>query len=560
MKRPVLSRLAGALSLVSLGLGLAAAVLFFLGRLPEAKFKTAFLLASIAWFVLATGRKLGGNAGGPLLLLVVTSLILPAGCRRDAASPKEKKMITVWQSSAELGDPHICSDSVNRLSLIFSVYEALVKRDAAGAYRPSLAERWSVGADARAWTFTLREGVRFHDGTSLRADDVVASFGRVLNPAIGGAFGTQGVYLSYLGDAGIVKLDDRTVRIVTAEPMADLLDLLVAMPIGPAGAIDRLPGEYVGSGPYRISKRSPRETVLEAFAGYWGETPRFGTVRWVAEESAAARAAALLEGRADIVAGLEAEGRARIAGSPGLSLRDWNSGLCVIFMLNCAEGPCRDRRVRQALNYALDVEAIIDRVVPGAATPLNGYLTPLHFGHDPATPAYPYDPDKARRLLAEAGYPDGLKLVFDIPSVMPDEAPRLAAVMVEQLAGSGVSVEIVRHEDRAAYSEMVRAKDIHDACCFDSSPRSAFRVLREKIQSTLRGPWWQGYESEAVNALIAKAQATLDDGERQAVYRRIYALVRDDAPWIFLYRPTEFWGVGPALADWEPRSDGLLIF
>jgi peptide/nickel transport system substrate-binding protein len=107
---------------------------------------------------------------------------------------------------------------------------------------------------------------------------------------------------------------------------------------------------------------------------------------------------------------------------------------------------------------------------------------------------------------------------------------------------------------------MVREKNIHDACCFDSSPRSTFRVLREKIQSTLRGPWWQGYESESVNALIVKAQATLDDGERQAIYREIYSLVRDDAPWIFLYRPTSFWGVGPAMKDWAPRADGLLIF
>ena len=495
-----------------------------------------------------------------IVAVAALSIVLPANCRREPSRSEEKDMITVYQSSVELGDPHICSDSANRLSLVFSVYEALVKMDAAGAYRPSLAESWTVRDDARAWTFRLRKGVRFHDGEVLRADDVVATLGRVLDPAIGGAFGTQGVYLSYLGDAAISKVDDLTVRVVTGEPMADLLDLLVAMPISPASALARLPREYVGSGPYRVREQSPGKIVLEAFSGYWGEAPKYVGIRWMAEPDPGKRVDALLDGRADIAAGVEAEGRVRILDSGSASLRDWKSGLCVIFMLNGFAGPCRDPRVRQALNYALDVDRIIAEVTGGAASRLNGYLTPHHFGYDPETPVYAHDPAKARALLAEAGYADGLKLVVDIPAVMPDEAPRLAALMARQLGEAGISVEIVEHADRAAYSEMVREKRIHDACCFDSSPRSTFRVLREKLQSTLRGPWWQGYESETVNALIKKAQATLPDGERQAIYRRIYALVRDDAPWIFLYRPTNFWGVGPRLKDWRPRADGLLIF
>lgn len=219
-----------------------------------------------------------------------------------------------------------------------------------------------------------------------------------------------------------------------------------------------------------------------------------------------------------------------------------------------------DRRVRQSLNYALDVNKIIKDIKQDAATPLNGYLTPHHFGYNPETPVYPYDPDKARTLLAEAGYSEGLELVFDIPAVMPDEAPRLAQMMKEQYKQVGISVDIIEHKDRAAYSEMVRSKNIHDACCFDSSPRSTYRVLREKIQSTLQGPWWQGYENTEVNALIEQAESTFDDQERQKIYRRIYSLIHDDAPWIFLYRPTRYWGIGSAMKDWQPRPDGLLIF
>ena len=234
--------------------------------------------------------------------------------------------------------------------------------------------------------------------------------------------------------------------------------------------------------------------------------------------------------------------------------------MAIIFMANSQEGPCRDPRVRQALNYALDLDQVITEIKHGAAKPLNGYLTPHHFGYNPDTPVYPYDPDRARSLLAEAGYEDGVTLVFDIPSAMPDEAPALARLMAEQYSEVGITLEIVVHQDRAAYSEMVREKNIRDAAAFDSSPRSTYRVLMEKIHSGSRGPWWEGYSNPEVDALIEESQATISVEDRQAIYRRIYSIIRDDAPWIFLYRPTRYWGVGPAMGDWVPRADGLLIF
>jgi peptide/nickel transport system substrate-binding protein len=254
------------------------------------------------------------------------------------------------------------------------------------------------------------------------------------------------------------------------------------------------------------------------------------------------------------------EGWRRIADEGSVLGHQWDSGLAIIFMINALEGPGRDRRVRQALNYAVDVDEIIEEIKKGAARPLNGYLTPHHFGYNPDTPPYPHDPEKARQLLADAGYGGGLDLVFDIPSEMPDEAPELARLMAEQYARIGVNLAIVEHEDRAAYSEMVREKRINDAACFDSSPRSTFRVLREKLHSGLRGPWWEGYRNERVDGLVEDAQRTISDTERQAIYREIYSIVRDDAPWIFLYSPIRYWAVSPLLPDWGPRADGLLIF
>ena len=490
------------------------------------------------------------------LLVIFAALVSACG---PSPATDEGGVLTVVQSSVDIGDPHIVSDGLASRSIIKTTYDALVERDAGGVYRPALAERWEVGEDARRWTFHLRDGVTFHNGEMLRASDVVATLGRVLDPSIGGAFGTEGVFASYLGTAEISAVDDLTVRIVTEDPMADLLDLVVDMPISPESALADLPGTYVGSGPYRIVEQSQTEVVMAAHDAYWGGSPEYAEVRWVAEGDPDARVAAVVEGRADIAAGIGIEGRDRIAAEGDVRPHEMGSGLAIIFMLNAFEGPTSDRRVRQALNYALDRDAIIADITGGAARPLNGYLTPGHFGYDSGTPPYPYDPERALSLLTEAGYPEGLSLTFDIPQVMPDEMPALSRTMAEQYRRVGITLEVVEHADRSGYSQMVRRKEIADGAGFDSSPWSTYRVLREKIHSGIRGPWWEGYANPEVDALIEEAQATVSDADRQAIYRRIHGMIRDDAPWIFLYNPMLYWAAR-ADVEWTPRTDGLLVF
>ena len=463
---------------------------------------------------------------------------------------------TVVQSSVQAGDPHICSDGNARNNLIHSVYEALVSRDG-GGFRPCLARSWAVEPDRLTWAFQLREGVRFHNGDRLKASDVTASLRRVIDPRIGGAYGTQGVYAGYIGDAEFTAPRVDVVRIRTREPMADLLDLLSEMPIGPEAELDRLPREYVGTGPYLVGKMGRDEAVLEPFRGHWGAAPEAGEVTWLAEPDAEQRARMVLDRDADLGCLVGVEGK-ELTESEGGLVAALESGLCIIFLLNCFKGPCVDRRVRQALNHGLDAQKIIRNVKQGEARQLNGYLTPHHFGYDPDTPPYSHDPDRARRLLSEAGYGGGLRLTMDVPTSMPDEAPQLASQMETQYAEIGVQVESLYHGDRPAYSEMVRDKKIHDLCCFDSSPRSTFRVLREKLHSGIRGPWWMGYSSPEVDRLIGEAQRAFDDTARKLIYRRIYGLVRDDAPWLFLYRPTYHWAVGKRLEGWSPEPDGLV--
>ena len=162
--------------------------------------------------LLRTGTRGGLVTGAVLGAFLGTAFLAACGPPSEGGPPG---VLVVQQSSVSVGDPHIASDSSNRLAILFSIYEALVELDPAGEVQPALATHWEVEPDGRSWTFHLREGVRFHNGNVLTADDVVASLDRVLDPSIGGAFGTQGVYISYLGTAEISALDDSTVRIVT---------------------------------------------------------------------------------------------------------------------------------------------------------------------------------------------------------------------------------------------------------------------------------------------------------------------------------------------------------
>ncbi|RMF86424.1 MAG: peptide ABC transporter substrate-binding protein [Nitrospinota bacterium] len=340
--------------------------------------------------------------------------------------------------------------------------------------------------------------------------------------------------------------------------MADLLDLLVDIPVVPERVLDDLPERAVGSGPYRLVEASDTRVVMDAFTAYWGGQPAFKRVVWQAEADEEERVQALLAGEADLIAAVSPAGRHLIESTAQRKIITRESHVCVIFMCNALTGVCTDRRVRQALNYALDVPLIIDTIREGAAQPLNGPLTPFHLGYDPHTPPYPYDPERARALLAGAGYGDGLPLLIDVPTVLPDEATELAQCMVEQYARVGIFAEVRVFADRPGYADLVRAKQMDDLCCFDSSPLSTYRVLREKFHSGVRGPWWQGYTNPEVDRLIDQARATVNDTQRQKLYRRAYRLLRDDAPWVFLYRPTLFWGASPQVPDWTIGRDGLI--
>jgi peptide/nickel transport system substrate-binding protein len=434
----------------------------------------------------------------------------------------------------------------------------LVTRKGPKQYLPVLASSWAVQPDGLTWLFRIREGVTFHNGDKLTANDIVASMRRIIDPDLGGAFGTQGVYASYIGSAFFEAPKNDVFKIITNEPMADLLDLISDMPIAPSNELDILPNEYIGTGLYSVVSKTKEEVVMEKNRKHWGKKAIANEVTWIEISDPINRLEMVKNREANIGALIDYNAVKEHSDSNRSFIYSLESSLCIIFMMNLLKGVCKDRRIRQALNYGLDVDAIIQKVKQGTATRLNGYITPHHLGYNNNTKFYQYEPNHAKELLNKAGYSNGMKITIDLPKTMPDEAPELGQIMKKYYEKIGIDVEIMSYRDRRAYAEMVRDKKIHDLCCFDSSPLSTFRVLREKIHSRINGPWWEGYRNLLVDQLIDQSQITFEIHEREAIYKKIFQIIRDDAPWVFLYRPTYFWILDIALKNWVPTSIGIL--
>jgi len=457
------------------------------------------------------------------------------------------KPFTIAQPMPTFVDPYLTTDRRANLGIRFAVFESLISRDSGSTFVPALATNWEVEPDARTWTFSLREKILFHDGEQFSARHVAESFERIMNPDHGGELGTSGVIQAYLTGARVSILSKQTIRIETVEPMADLLDILVEMPISSA--------TLTGTGPYMVETVDADQITMQVFPQYWGSPPSYGRLRWISMPDTAERQQSLIAGDVDLITDVPAHHAFSTGIDPEVAVITRWSPTCVAFLCNCFEGPCADTRVRQALNLGLDKYALIHDVIDGDAQPINGPLTPDHFAFDPSVPLYPFDQESAKRLLDQAGFGSGLDLTLDVPTTLPDEAPALARAMAAQWESLGVHATIRQHHDREAYATTVRSKAIGDAACFDSSPLSSFRVLREKLHSRIAGPWWQGYENHTVDSLLDQAAVTVDTGARQSIYRSAYRLIRGDAPWIFLYRPVNRWA-SRAGAQWQPSPTG----
>lgn len=339
--------------------------------------------------------------------------------------------------------------------------------------------------------------------------------------------------------------------------MADLLDVLEqGFIVAPSafGALDA--GDYarqIGSGPYRLEGMAPDHVSAHRVDGHFAGTPANPVVTWRAVPDAAERLSLLEKGAVQVANGLDYAESHRLDGMRHVYL----SPVAIIYLLNTARGPLADARVRRALSLAVDRDALVETVMAGAARPLHGFVSPLHYAAGQGA-AIATDRNKARKLLAEAGHAEGLTLEVDCPTRLPDEAERLTAALGAQLATVGVTLRVHVHHEREDYAHMVRRKEIRDLCVFDSSPMSTYRVLYEKIDSRIAGSWWQGYANRTVEALIDQGRTTTDRAARAVLWQEAYKLLQDDPAWLTLYNPLRVIGLAGAHPAFEMPADGVI--
>jgi peptide/nickel transport system substrate-binding protein len=439
-----------------------------------------------------------------------------------------------------------------------SMYDQLVVRDASFKVVPWLATSWENPNDT-TWVFKLRQGVRFHNGEAFNAATVKWSFERFVAPE------TQNIYASLLGPVAEVQpIDDYTVRIVTREPFPALLEnLAYGVYMGPPETMKQQGAEFlkspVGTGPFKFVSWSPGEKlVVEAAGSHFGGDPKIKTIVWQPVTEGSTRVARLRTGEADLITSVSPTQISELEGQPGISVTRLPSQSFLVLIMNASRPPFNDVRVRQAMNHAVDKEAIIRTLLGGNGKVLPAPAGPAHEGYDPQLGVvYPYDPEKARQLLAQAGLGNGFSITLDTPDGRYLQDKAIAEAIGGMLGKVGVQVKVNPFE-WGAFVKLLQDKT-SDILLIQQGGSTTDSLFPTCFSSKIKGLPWLGYANPEADALIDKARATVNYDERYKTYGQLIRLLQQDAPWVYLHYQTNIFGVRDRVKGFVPRPDNEII-
>jgi len=436
-----------------------------------------------------------------------------------------------------------------------NIYDNLVTRDTAGKIVPQIATSWKAIDDTNI-EFKIRTDVKFHDGSPLTAQDVVFSIKRITNPDF--ASPQLGQFNSII-DAVATAPD--TIVITTGKPYPPLLAQLVKLSIVSKAYVEKVGDEELnlspmGSGPYKfVAWQKGIKVELEANADYWRGQPPFAEVQFRAVKDAATRIADLRTGKADLIVSLNSDNAAELSSASDLSILSAPTERVAYLMMNTQFGPLTDVRVRQAVAYALDRQLIIDALLGGYSQIIDALLTPAHFGYVEGIKAYPYDPEKARELLAEAGYPDGVTVELVTAPVFDQ---RIVQAIQQQLSKVGINVEISmgdmstflerRRADPERFGDMVFGR--WSCACQDADG-----VLYAMFNSD---SVWSKYANPELDAHLEAGRSAMDPAVRLQHYKLALDIIADQVPSIALYQAAAIYGARKGLV-WTPTANESLF-
>jgi peptide/nickel transport system substrate-binding protein len=476
-------------------------------------------------------------------------------------------------------DPHFYAFQPN-FNLALHVFSRLVERDARLRPIPGLALSWTPVGE-RIWEFKLRPGVKWHDGRDFTADDVAFTIGRV--PTVPNSPGSLAGYVRPVTQVEVV--DPLTVRLHTAGPHPSLPNDLTFIAI-----VSRHAGEgattedynsgkaAIGTGPYRLSVFQPGARIeLLRNDGYFGGPEPWEKVHFRIIPQAGARSAALLSGDVGLIdevssndaLALQRDGRVAVVETQSTRLTFMQPSHATAGGLPDVTGidgrplprnPFLDLRVRQALSLAIDRRALVDRVMEGRGTPSGQWLPEGFYSANPAVGVPPHDPERARRLLAEAGYPQGFRLVLHTPTDRFANDSRIAQAVAQMWTRIGVQ-SVVDALPYSAFSARASKQEygmwLHS---WASSTGEASYFLSNVVSTVDRAKRagannWSRYSNPELDALTEKSFTILDPEAREKVLQEAVQMVADDLPMIPLFHLSLVWGVRPGYR-FEPNMSG----
>ena len=460
----------------------------------------------------------------------------------------QQRVVVLQGVDATTLDPHRMQAAPEG-NVLAHVFDGLVIRGDDMTIQPRLATAWRI-VDDLTWEFDLRQGVTFSNGEPFDAEAVRFSIERVV--AAGSADARQ-IQLDR-----VEVVDTYTVRIHTVNPNPAMLTaLLVGAIVAPGhyAALDEAQAaiQPVGTGQYLVREWVRDERiVLTPNPDHWGPEALFDEIVWRPVPEASTRLAELEVGQADIVANIPPEAAGRLDALAGVDIRSVATGQRFYIGLRHDEGgPLADPRVRQALNYAVDVDLIIDTLLGGLGAPRASLLNEPHL--DTTLEPFGYDPERARALLVEAGYPDGFEMTLMSPSGRYTRDLEVTQAVADFIRDVGVRVEFVPNE-WGRYIDLMLANELRDAWLLASAPYFDGQLEYNVFMGALEQLTWH---SEEAAALWQQLLQTVEETERAAILVALQRLMLEDPPVILLYRPVDLWGVASWL-DWTPRADGRI--
>lgn len=430
-------------------------------------------------------------------------------------------------------------------AVLYPMYEGLVQQGQNAKIVPDLATSWSANTNGTLWTFHIRPGVTFHDGTKLDAQAVKTNFDRLINKKAGlaGAGRFQEVIKS------VSVTGPMTVEFHLYRPYAPFLGLLAesqASLVSPEAIANGTADKQAdGTGPYQfVDWKSGSYVLMKAYPNYWGKKPSVSELKWTWSAQQAVMTMSIESNSAQVVnplppvyaKSLESNSKVDVMTTPGSAVF-WVA-------LNVQLKPLNDVRVRQALNYATDKKALVQSMLHGYGKPANSPLAPADFGYDPKLVGYPYNLQKAKELLKEAGYPNGFSMNIDVQNSQTN----LAEALQGMWAKVGVKLKVNQMETgvwvTAVFADPAKKKQQQTYSALASWSTSTLDADGQLTPLYATQSWAPKsanlgfYSNKTLDGILQQAAATTDSAQRIKLYDQAQTIINQDAPMVILYYGT----------------------